>query len=256
MKSKIIAVINQKGGVGKSTITVNLSYGLSKKNYKTLVIDLDPQAHSSCIYAQHLQTEKSIGNAFLNKNLDIKNLISNAVINNQATKNLDIIISNIKLATLPDQINQTVYREKILLNHLNKIRNIYDYVILDCPPTLGVLAINAIFAADIIIIPTNFGRYALDGMGDLLDVIFEVKAGQKYKYFILRNLFEKKNSQTNKYIDNELQAVKENLLMTIINKTEAINQAQIKGVPVQEYDIQSKGSNDFTSLVMEILSHE
>lgn len=120
---------------------------------------------------------------------------------------------------------------------------------------MGILAINAIYAASTIIIPVNYGRYALDGMSDLLESTSEIKNGQDYKFFILRNLFEKRNSQTNKYIEGELDQLKEHLLMTIIRKSEAINQAQINSVPIQVFDKSSKGSQDFGLLVSEVESY-
>lgn len=256
MPCKIIAIINQKGGVGKSTIAVNLSYGLYKKGERVLVIDLDPQAHSSCIFSTELvSSDRTISTAFINKKVNINTLINKAVVNGITLEKLKLIPSNIKLATVIEQISSTVYRERILQNHLNSIINDFDYIILDCPPTLGILAVNAIYCANTILIPTNYGKYSLDGMADLLDAIQEIKEDHSYKFFILKNLYEKKNSQTNKYINEQLYALSEHLLTTIIRKNEAINQAQISNVPVQVFNSSCKGAQDFSLLVEEIIHY-
>lgn len=255
MSCKILAIINQKGGVGKSTVSVNLAYGLHLKKKKVLIIDLDPQGHSSCIYCPTIAQENSISSAFIDKKLNLNDIIIPATVADKSIDYLNIIPSTIKLATVIEQISGTLYREKILKNHLDKILENYDYIILDCPPTLGILAINAIYCSNSIIVPTNFGRYSLDGMADLLVSVKEIKEGQKYNFFVLKNLYEKRNSQTNKYINEQLSSLSENTFATTIRKNEAINQAQITNLPVQAFNPASKGAQDFNLLTEEVIHY-
>lgn len=188
-KCLTIAVVNQKGGVGKTTVSVNLAYGLALAGKQVLLIDMDMQAHSSVIYCPELPANRekgTIAEALLDRACDIRDLIRPAMVHGEPVYNLDIIPSNIHLGMIAERIASRTYREKLLHNHLATVRDKYDFIILDCPPAVGVVAVNALYTADLILIPTNYSRYALDGIADLFASIDEVKEGRG-TYRILRN---------------------------------------------------------------------
>lgn len=242
-----------KGRSGQVNNSSKLSLWAGKKKKNTLLVDLDPQSHSSCIYKYHIEKEDTVSNLFLSKDFNINKIITPAMVKSGTVDKLDIIPSSIHLALVAEQIISTTYRESLLDKHFQKIINDYDYIIEDCPPTLGVITVNAIYTADIILIPTNYGRYSLDGIADLFNSIKEIKDGSSYKYWIIRNLFEKRNNQTNVYVEDQLSTFKEHMFNTIIRKNEAINQSQINGEPVFLFNPNCSGTSDFTQLVEEFL---
>lgn len=249
---KKIAIINQKGGVGKSTHSVNVSYELATLGKTTLLCDLDPQAHSCTVYV-HKKSTFTIKDLLLDSNFNIKKSLIQATVQEKLVENLFIISSNIQLAKVAEQVSSRIHREKLLHNHLKKLN--YDCVLLDCPPNLGVITINAIYAADLILIPITYDKGALDGMADLISTIKEVKESSNSPYLILRNEFDSRNKQTNTYIDSELEPFKEKVLKTKIRKTEAINQARIADEPIQVYDPQSNGTIDYKNLIAELMRY-
>lgn len=251
----IYAILNQKGGVGKSTIAVNLSYGLAQCGKRTLLVDLDPQAHSSLIYCSDISKDGTIKEAFLDRGRDLHTLIRPAMVAGEPLETLFLIPSNIHLAIAAEQIIARTHREKLLFNQLRKITREFDFIVLDCPPNLGVLTVNAIYSADRIIIPTTYGKYSLDGIADLFNSIAEIKETKAFPYQILRNALDVRTTQTNQFVESQLAPLADHLLNTIIRRTEAINQAQINSEPIFTFDPKGNGAQDFTALTKEILNH-
>lgn len=250
-----IAILNQKGGVGKTTISVNLAYGLANLGKRTLLIDLDPQAHSSVIYSPPVKPEATVRELFLSRNFDIRTVITPAAINGEAVSCLSIIPSSIHLAITAEQVITQTHREKLLHNHLKKIATEFDFILLDCPPTLNVLTVNAIYTADLILIPTTYGIYSLDGIADLFKSINDVKEGDAYAFHIVRNGYDSRNKQSNEFIEQNLEPFRSHILETLIRRTEAVNQAQMNREPIFTFDPASKGTEDFKSLTQELIRH-
>ncbi len=250
---KKIAVINQKGGVGKSTIAVNLGYELAVFGKKTLLVDLDPQAHSCEIYKQNSEVRYTVKDLFVDPKFDISKVIIPAYVKRERLNDLDVIHSNILFAKVAEQISSRIHREKILHNYFRRLP--YDYVIMDCPPNLGVITINAVYTADLILIPVSYDKGSLDGMADLIETIKEVKEASDSTYLIVRNLYDARNKQTNTYINSELEPFMKHTLFVKLRKVESLNQSRIAGEPIQVYDPQSKGTVDYKELMLELIKH-
>jgi len=248
---RIVAVINQKGGVGKTTTSINLTSGLAISGHRVLLTDLDPQAHSTLGLGREPDTYKyAIHDVLINKK-DIRDVILRT-----SLKNLDLAPSHIRLERAEQQLTPEMFKE----SRLHKaIRNLdYDYIIIDCRPTLGTLTVNALYACDFILVPCEMGRYSLDGFSDLMDTIESVKNNdgteEEKLIRILLTKFDSRKSITNEWVFEQLIPYKTLLLDTRIRQNEALNQAQIAMESIFAFKPNSPGARDYKGLTEEFLS--
>lgn len=252
---KTIAVINQKGGVGKTTTVINLSAQLAKENKRVLVIDLDPQANLTAVMTGgEFEFESSITDVFESaKNNPIKNAITPAVSKKGVIENLYICPTDIRLSRVIEQSLTKVHRERILLKQLDSIKTDYDIVLLDCPPNLSLTSVNAMMAADLFLIPVDGGSFSLNGLADLLDALEEVKETEDVNYAVFRNEYAKANKLINNYLQEELDNLEERVLKTTIRRTEVIGQASVTGETILNYQPGSTVVTDYKNLAKEVL---
>jgi chromosome partitioning protein len=250
MNNNIIAIINQKGGVGKTTTSINFAAGLARRDKKTLLVDLDPQGHSTV----GLGIEPESFTASISDVLSRKKPIQDAILE-LPTKNLFIVPSHIRLDKIEQQLAPELFRETFLKKAIANLD--FDYVVIDCRPTLGTLTINALYAANFIIVPCEMGRYALDGFADLMETIEHVKNDDFSKAEFIRILltkYDSRNKVSNDWILQQLEPFKHLIFNTYVRRNEALNQSQMAQETIFDFKADSVGAQDYEQLVSEFLS--
>ncbi|AIQ55524.1 MULTISPECIES: ParA family protein [Paenibacillus] len=252
--SKIIAIANQKGGVGKTTTSVNLGAGMATLGKRVLLVDIDPQGN----------TTSGVG---VNK-ADVANCIYDILINEvnpqdtiQHTQidGLDIIPATIQLAGAEIELVSTISRELKLKKALNAVKSNYDYIIIDCPPSLGILTINSLTAADSVIIPIQCEYYALEGLSQLLNTVRLVQKNLNPNLSIEGVLLTMLDARTNlgiQVIEEVKKYFQEKVYRTIIPRNIRLSEAPSHGQSIITYDSRSKGAEVYLELAKEVISYE
>ena len=251
-----IAVVNQKGGVAKTTTAVNLAVGLASGGKRVLLIDLDPQAHATLalrVESEEIPAPKTVAGLFYDQSIaDVQVDTIEA--------NLKLIPASIHLATAVENLYSILFREGKLRTALAAVRDDFDYVVLDSGPTLSVLSINAIVAADRILIPTRLSLYSLDGMNALLNTIAQAKPdrGANFDWRILLTMVRGHGKERQAAAWQMLEPLAERILSTQIRDTEAVEKSQMSEDQSQALAVVlsrqsgNRGAQDYRSLVKEI----
>lgn len=254
MSKKIIAIANQKGGVGKTTTTINLSAALAEKGKKVLMIDLDPQGNaSSGLGVDKDELDVTIYHLLIGSNT------FDECVQKEVLENLDVLPANVNLAGVEIETLDMEDRNYILAKEVEKIKDKYDYILIDCPPSLNALTINSMTTADSVLVPIQCEYYALEGLSQLIYTIDLVKNRLNPRLDIDGVVFTMYDGRTNlslQVIENVRENLKQRIYNTIIPRSVRLAEAPSYGLPISIYDSKSTGAKAYRALAEEMLEGE
>ena len=249
--AKIIAVANQKGGVGKTTTTVNLSAGLAANDKRVLLVDCDPQGNATSGFGINKSTIKSTVYDVLINNVEAKYTLQ------MTNYGVTVMPSSINLAGAEVELVNAIARESKLRNALDPLRNDYDYILIDCPPSLGLLTINALAAADSIIIPIQCEFYALEGVTQLRNTIELIKSSLNPLLAIegiVMTMYDSRTNLSQQIVENVKKYYGYLVYDTLIPRSIRLAEAPSYGMPIIAYDSKCKSSEVYLKLTEEVLN--
>lgn len=249
---RIIAIANQKGGVGKTTTAINLAAALAEAGQKVLAIDFDPQGNLS----SGIGIEKeSIKNSVYDLLINGTNFYS--VLQSTDIKNLDILPTNVNLAGAEIELQDEENRDTKLKEKVDAIKSEYDFIIIDCPPSLSLLTINALTAADSVLIPIQCEYYALEGLGQMVKTINLIRKRLNKKLTVEGVVFTMYDARTNlsqQVVESVKETLDEYIYNAIIPRNVRLAEAPSYGQPITEYDTRSSGAESYRMLAAEVIS--
>ena len=250
---KIIAVTNQKGGVGKTTTAVNTAAGIAKLGYKVLLIDTDPQGNATSGVGVDKRAVKYSAYSIMIDDIGVKDAILHTEF-----ENLDVIPSSIELAAAELELADLEHREAKLKNALSAVKTEYDYIFIDCPPSLGLITTNALCASDTILVPIQPEYYALEGLSQLIATVRLVK--RKYNPYleiegVLLTMYDGRLNLTQQVVQEVKKFFPKKVFSSVIPRGVRLSEAPSFGMPIMYFDKNSKGSAAYMELAEYLIDH-